>query len=58
MKMGNFQPILLGILSLIFTMERLNEEIRLRERVIRMFPTRESIIRLIEALLMEINKKG
>jgi transposase-like protein len=39
-------------------MERLNEEIRLRERVIRMFPTRESIIRLIEALLMEINKKG
>jgi transposase-like protein len=33
--------------------ERLNEEIRRRERVIRIFPTRESAIRLLGALLME-----
>lgn len=38
-------------------MERLNEEIRRRERVIRIFPNRESAIRLIGALLMETDEK-
>jgi len=33
--------------------ERLNEEIRRRERVIRIFPTREAAVRLLGALLME-----
>jgi len=37
--------------------ERLNEEIRRRERVIRIFPNRESVIRLIGALLMELDDK-
>jgi transposase-like protein len=32
---------------------RLNEEIRRRERVIRIFPARESAIRLLGALRME-----
>lgn len=35
--------------------ERLNEEIRRRERVIRIFPNVESLYRLVGALLMEIH---
>lgn len=38
-------------------LERLNKEIRRRERVIRIFPNRESVIRLISSLLMEIDEK-
>ena len=34
-------------------MERLNEEIRRRERVIRIFPNRAEALRLLGALLME-----
>ena len=34
-------------------MERLNEEVRRRERVIRIFPNRQSSISLLGALLME-----
>lgn len=37
--------------------ERLNAEIRRRERVIRIFPNRESALRLIGALLMEQDEK-
>lgn len=39
------------------SLERLNEEIRRRERVIRIFPNRQSVIRLIGALLMEFDDK-
>lgn len=37
--------------------ERLNAEIRRRERVIRIFPNRESVIRLIGTLLMDQDEK-
>jgi len=37
--------------------ERLNEEVRRRERVIRIFPNEESALRLIGALLAEFNEQ-
>ncbi len=37
--------------------ERLNQEIRRRERVIRIFPNRDSVVRLVGALLMEMDEK-
>ena len=37
--------------------ERLNEEIRQRERVIRILPNRESALRLLGALLIEMDEK-
>ncbi|PMB17257.1 IS256 family transposase [Fischerella thermalis CCMEE 5198] len=37
--------------------ERLNQEIRRRERVIRIFPNEESVVRLISAVLMEMDEK-
>jgi len=39
------------------SVERLNEEVRRRERVIRIFPNRESVVRLIGALMMELDEK-
>ena len=39
------------------SIERLNEEIRRRERVIRIFPNEDSINRLVGTLLMEQNEK-
>jgi putative transposase len=36
-----------------YAIERLNEEVRRRERVIRLFPNRASAIRLLGALLLE-----
>lgn len=39
------------------SVERMNEEIRRRERVIRIFPNRESLERIVGALLMEIHEK-
>jgi putative transposase len=38
------------------TQERLNEEIRRRERVIRIFPNDESALRMMGALLAEFNE--
>lgn len=38
-------------------MERLNNELRRRERVIRIFPNRESVFRLFGALLMDMDEK-
>ena len=38
-------------------MERMNEEIRRRDRVIRIYPNRASVLRLIGALLMEMDEK-
>ncbi len=35
------------------SVERLHEEVRRRERMFRIFPNRESVVRLISALLME-----
>ena len=37
--------------------ERLNEELRRRERVIRIFPSRTSVLRLLGALLMELEEQ-
>jgi len=34
-------------------LERLNQEVRRRERVVRIFPDAQSAVRLLEALLME-----
>jgi len=39
------------------SIERLNEEIRRRKRVIHIFPNRESIVRLIGTILLEIDNK-
>src|SRR5450756_1426979 len=39
------------------SIERLNEELRRRERVIRIFPNETSMIRLMGSILMEIHEK-
>lgn len=39
-------------------LERLNQEVRRRKRIIRIFPSKESGIRLIGALLMEQDENG
>jgi len=39
------------------SIERLNQEIRLRERVIRIFPNEVSLFRLVGALLMEVEER-
>ncbi len=39
------------------SLERVNEEIRRRERVIRIFPNREPSVRLIGAFLLEYDEK-
>ena len=39
------------------SIERLNQEIRRRERVIRIFPNEASLLRLIGALLIEQDEK-
>lgn len=38
-------------------MERLNREIKQRESVIRIFPNINSILRLMDAILMDRNEK-
>ena len=44
-------------LRTINTLERLNQELRRRERVIRIFPNQESVIRLLGALLCEQSER-
>ncbi|MGD9474402.1 MAG: transposase, partial [Eubacteriaceae bacterium] len=39
------------------SIERLNEEIRRRDRVIRIYPNEQSVIRLLGALLIEQDEK-
>jgi len=39
------------------SIERMNEELRRRERVIRIFPNEESLIRLMGSVLMDIHEK-
>lgn len=45
-----------SILRLTNSLERLNEEVRRREKVIRIFPNEDSAIRLIGAILIDINQ--